>query len=318
MSQLTPSRPFAAFKAKDMRMFAVGAIHCGKGKKNDLTTSEPQGHHFFSKPLIRRHCRWCYVQSDCSAAQWLLSKLERHMIHLLIFSVGLRGPGACHALCFISSFNTRIGYDLRGGRYYKSPVRLFRPDSCSDLVDRCLHCKVGQAGSCIPTRETVGSRLGDLASTFRDHRVNSNISIEPFEDQAIKPVCTLHWHSWQTTFLTLDVKPLVFAVPSDRVTPCAPGGGESTAKLHYASTCIVLEDLSKGVKRLLGPSQWPKSAVIVETRETRKHKKTSTTTTVSHFHSNSTDLHVRYISSDQPPVNTAWFWCLCYMLQQFR
>lgn len=294
MSQLTPSRPFAAFKARDMRMFAVGAIHCGKGKKmtspqaDKRTTRSP----FFlpSDPLIRRHCRWCYVQSDCSAAQWLLSKLERRMIHLLFCSVGLRGP-----LCFIS-----------------------RPDSCSDLVDRCLHCKVGQAGSCIPTRETEGSRLGDLASTFGDHRVNSNISSEPFEDQAIKPVCTLHWHSWQTTFLILDVKPLVFVVPSDRVTPCAPCGGESTAKLHYASTCIVLEDLPKGVKKLLGSSQWPKSAVIVETRETRKHEKTSITTTVSHFHSNSTHLHIRYISSDQPTVNTAWFWCLCYMLQQLR
>ena len=69
MSQLTPSRPFAAFKAKDMRMFAVGAIHCGKGKK----MTSPQANHkvtiFSSKPLIRCHCRWCYVQSDCSAAQ---------------------------------------------------------------------------------------------------------------------------------------------------------------------------------------------------------------------------------------------------------
>lgn len=41
MSQLTPSRPFAAFKAKDMRMFAVGAIHCGKGKK----MTSPQANH---------------------------------------------------------------------------------------------------------------------------------------------------------------------------------------------------------------------------------------------------------------------------------
>ena len=54
-----------------------------------------------------------------------------------------------------------------------------------------LRCgKVGQAGSCIPTRETVGSRLGDLAS-FGDHKV-SNISIGPFEGQTIEPVCPLH------------------------------------------------------------------------------------------------------------------------------